>query len=212
MRRLILSLLLVAVTGCLQTRRSIKEDVKITPAEQKKAQDEAEIMENEEQIRILRGQIENLENSMRLMSEAKNHREVELAEMKTTYEERLKVYAETIAKLQDQYLALSQKVETINGAKVAVANAKASKSGNPFDTAEALFNQKKWREAIVEYQNYRDRYPNGKTYSEATYKIGVCFQELGMKDEAKSFYNEVVKRFSKTKAADKARYRLKNLK
>lgn len=210
MKKLSVVLLAIGLTGCLQTRRSIKDNVEIAPEAQSRAQAQAQYMDYEEQIRTMRGQIESLENSMRLMSEEKNHREVEIAEFKKEIDQRMKVYAETLNQLDTQYLALARKVELMMGAKTAVQTAK--KNDNPYDAAEALFDQKKWREAIVEYQNYREKNPKGKTYPEATYKIGVCFQELGMKDEATAFYNEVVKKFSKSKSADKARYRLKNLK
>jgi TolA-binding protein len=40
----------------------------------------------------------------------------------------------------------------------------------------------------------------------------VAFHELGKKDEAKAFYEEVVKDFPKSNAARKAQFRLKSLK
>ena len=45
-----------------------------------------------------------------------------------------------------------------------------------------------------------------------TYKIGVCFQELGLKNEAKTFYKSVVNGFStKFKAHKFASYRLSQI-
>jgi TolA-binding protein len=43
----------------------------------------------------------------------------------------------------------------------------------------------------------------------ATYKIGVCFQELGMIEEAKAFYDEVIAKYPKSNEAAKATSRLK---
>ncbi len=215
MKKLILALMLLSFTtllsACLQTRQSIKEGATVTEAEQEKAQQAAAYMDYEEQIRILNGRIETLENTMRLMSEAKNHRDIEREQMKADFDEKLKVYAESIAQLENKVLLLTSQINAMTSAKAAGQAAKAKAKAEPFTAAESLFDQKKWREAIVEYQNYRDRYPKGRNYPEATYKIGVAFQELGMKEEAKAFYSEVTKKFPKSKASDKSQYRLKNL-
>ena len=80
---------------------------------------------------------------------------------------------------------------------------------NPFDLGDSRFEQKAWREAIFAYEDYRKSYPKGKNFGAATYKIGVCFQELGMLDDAKPFYDEVISKFPQSKEADRARSRLK---
>jgi TolA-binding protein len=80
---------------------------------------------------------------------------------------------------------------------------------NPFELGESRFEQKSWREAIFAYEDYRKSYPKGKNFGAATYKIGVSFQELGMLDDAKPFYDEVISKFPKSKEADRARSRLK---
>ncbi len=77
--------------------------------------------------------------------------------------------------------------------------------------AEDLFKLKKWKKAIVAYQEYRTKNPKGRFWAEATYKIGVCFQELGLKLDAKSFYQEVIEVKPNSKAARNAKYRLKKL-
>jgi TolA-binding protein len=82
----------------------------------------------------------------------------------------------------------------------------------PYALAEEKFDQKNWKEAILEYEKYRKANPKGKQFSTATYKIGVAFQELGLNDEAKAFYEEVISKFPKTKDADRASTRMKNLK
>jgi len=82
---------------------------------------------------------------------------------------------------------------------------------NAFGRGESQFKQKQWQKAIAEYQLYREQHPKGKDYPEATYKIGVCFQELSLKSEAKSFYEEAVSKYPKSKAAKKSKFRLKQL-
>lgn len=51
-----------------------------------------------------------------------------------------------------------------------------------------------------------------KNVADAKYKIGVSFQELGMKEEAMAFYEEVVANYSKTEAGKSAKARLAKLK
>ena len=53
--------------------------------------------------------------------------------------------------------------------------------------------------------------PKGKRYADATYKIGMSFQELKLKDDAKAFYQEVIQKFPKSSEAKKAEVRLKKL-
>ncbi|MCS6837529.1 MAG: tetratricopeptide repeat protein [Bdellovibrionaceae bacterium] len=78
--------------------------------------------------------------------------------------------------------------------------------------AERLFGEKEWKKAILSYEKYRETHPKGPHYVEATYKIGLCFEKLGMKEEALSFYQEVVTKFPKSVEAQKAKVRIKNVK
>ncbi|MBY0451639.1 MAG: hypothetical protein K2P92_01305, partial [Bdellovibrionaceae bacterium] len=55
---------------------------------------------------------------------------------------------------------------------------------------------------------YTDEAPKSKLIPDAKYKIGVSFQELGMKDEAQAYYEEVVANFGATDAGKKAKQRL----
>jgi TolA-binding protein len=63
----------------------------------------------------------------------------------------------------------------------------------------------------LSYERYRSSHPKGKSFAAATLKIGVCFQELGMSDEAQAFYEEVVAKFPKSKEAEKANARLASI-
>ncbi|MBK9294536.1 MAG: tetratricopeptide repeat protein [Oligoflexia bacterium] len=48
--------------------------------------------------------------------------------------------------------------------------------------------------------------------AEATYKIGLCFTELGLKKDAKEFYKDVIEKYPKTSWAKKAKYRISQIK
>jgi TolA-binding protein len=87
----------------------------------------------------------------------------------------------------------------------------AASAQTVFDQAEKLFKEKKWQQAILKYQEYRDRHPKGRNFAEATYKIGVCFQEIGMMKEARTFYEEVITRFPNTPQATRSHTRMRAL-
>lgn len=88
----------------------------------------------------------------------------------------------------------------------------ASTGGTAYDAAQDFFGKKEWKKAILSYQKYVDENSKGKNVADAKYKIGVCFQELGMKEEAMAFYEEVIANYSKAEAGKKAKIRLAKLK
>lgn len=89
---------------------------------------------------------------------------------------------------------------------------KPAKKLNSYDAAQELFDNQEWKKAILSFQKYTDESPKGKNVADAKYKIGVCFQELGMKEEAMAFYEEVVANYQATEAGKKSKNRLAKLK
>ena len=74
-----------------------------------------------------------------------------------------------------------------------------------FKSAEKLFQNGKWKPAIVKYEQYRDQNKKGKFYVKSTFQIGLCFQNLNLNQEARVFFREVVQSFPKSLEAQKAR-------
>jgi len=73
--------------------------------------------------------------------------------------------------------------------------------------AESYYKLKKYQKAILDYSKFAEN-KFGKTpmVPEALYKIGLSFENLGLKDDAKAFYQDLVNRYPKsarTKAAKK---------
>jgi TolA-binding protein len=177
--------------------------------------------EYDEQVRALNGRVETLENAL-------NQSQAALANAgkdKAAQDQRFQAYEEALKKLETQIANLQQahqlmaqsddNKEPASGMSVALKPAAGAAVGgkkSAYDEGEELFHAKKWKESIVAYQKYRDVSPKGKSYADSTYKMGVAFQELGLKDEAKAFYEEVSTKFPKSMEAKKAAYRLKNLK
>lgn len=214
------------LSGCLQTRETQKEKEEkqvlkkqLTNLQQNTADINARFQDIEDEARRSNGRMEALEArvqqqiAQQAAAAAKNEKTV----LETRLRERDEAYREEFAKVQGELSRLREQVAALQAeqkrsAQQAASSSSASNSNNPYADAEALFEKKSWREAILSYERYRSRNPKGKFFSAATYKIGVCFQELGMNEEAAVFYEEVVAKFPKSKDAGRASTRLKKLK
>lgn len=219
MKLLFIAIAIVSLSGCLTTRDQLREtaNARESQAQQQQAMQQARYTDLEQDLREMKGKVAALENQLNMSQSEKNQIEARGASERTQFESRLKMYEEALNKMEAQYLALSQKVEAMHTepapekAETKSGAAGKSKLGS-FEQGEEDLKNKNFRQAIVNYQKYREANPKGKNYPEATYKMGVCFQELKMKDEASPFFNEVIEKFPKSKSADKAKIRLRQLK
>lgn len=165
----------------------------------------------DEQMRTLTGRLEALENGMNQAAVADETTKNETIKDKLSLEQRLLAYEESIKKLNADVAALTEQVATLK-APPPPPPEPPKPAKPPIDEANELLVEKKWKEAAAAFQKYREQNPKGKLYGDATYKIGVCFQELGMKDEARAFFDEVAAKFPGSKDAKKAQFRSKQLK
>lgn len=210
--RLIILGLIGLQTACLRTRADLNQvergaavETQMQDLQRSKADLEARMLEYDSQFRILNGRIDSVQREVTLLSERKQETN---KEEKHPTAEKFQLYEQALESLEKQVQLLSAQIATLK--KNEGAASQSQDRGN-YGQAEIDFKNKRWKSAIVGYQQYRDLNPNGRRYSDATYKIGVCFQELGMKSEAKTFYQEVIDKFPKSEEAKKARYRLKKL-
>lgn len=90
---------------------------------------------------------------------------------------------------------------------------KNSKVKSPQDASflrgESLFKLKLYKKAILEYSKFPEKYSHSSHMPEALYKIGLCFDALGMKDEAKGFYQELKEKYPKSAQAKKIKKKVK---
>lgn len=202
--------LMGALTGCLKTRSEVQEvenkkqmQEQVVTLQRSTADQSARFSEIDEDIRKLNGRIEVMENQGTQNAGKERSVQTQIDELNR----KISLLQETIVKMENDLASGSRENRNPNmgGAKEA-----APSKGGIFDRAEAQFKKKEWKDAIINYQKYRDSNPNGKQFGEATYKIGVCFQELGMKDEAKVFYEEAIAK-GKGEVAKRARARLKQV-
>jgi len=214
------SLSMLFLAGCenLMTRNDIRE------TEQKKQfQDQVQTIQKttadagnkfadiDQELRNLNGRVEVVESKLNQTNQetAKAKGQVETATQDQG--KRIQVLQDELAKVQEEVAALTAE---LNAMKAAGAEASSSSSAKKdlYELGEENFDKKDWKKAIVNYQKFRDGNPKSKKFPDATYKIGVSFQELGLKDEAKTFYDEVVAKYPNSSEAKKAKTRLKSLK
>ena len=89
---------------------------------------------------------------------------------------------------------------------------KKNLDGAAYWIAESYLAEANWQQAAAEFNRVRKSYPNSSLIPEAIFKLGVCFENLKLPKDAKLFYTTVVQKHPKSKAADKAKKRLKDLK
>lgn len=207
----------VALSGCqngfLKTRGDLREvEAKkqtldqVSTLQRSTADMNGRFAEIEDDLRRAIGRVEVLEARLAQGNSDREKILVHSDSQSNELNKKILVLQEEISRLDGQIAAL-----TAESQKPQSSSSGATKK-NDFDQGEEHFESKEWRRAILSYQKYRDGNPKGKNFADATYKIGVSFQELGLKDEAKTFYDEVIAKHPKSSEAKRAKTRLSSLK
>ena len=168
--------------------------------------------EIESDLRAMNGRVEVLENKL-------DKSNLEKERVKAAADASHADNGKKISLLQEEIEKLNQQVGTLNAELTAMKSAAPEASSDSkvgkkdlFDMGEEHFDKKDWKKAILNFQKFRDSNPKNKKFADATYKIGVSFQELGLKDEARTFFDEVISKFPNSAEAKRAKTRLKSLK
>lgn len=210
------------LTGCpdLMTRNDVKEteqkkqiEDQVSSMQKANADSNSRFDEMEDDLRKTHGRLDVVENQY-------NQSAQEREKMKAAQDAQILALSQKVDLLQQEVVKLDNQMAAYNAAALAAQNAKADEAAAAaatptktlFDIAEDQYSKKDWKHAILNYQKFRDSNPKSKKVPEATYKIGSCFQELGMKDEAKTFFDDVIAKFPNSVEAKKAKIRLKTLK
>jgi TolA-binding protein len=215
------------MTGCLQTRSAMQEQEEkqvlrsqVQNLQQSTADVGAQFNDINDEFRRQNGRIETVEARTQQMTTQMQNRDAMNEQRFKEINERLVAYHEAITRMDTQIVQMSQQMAQLqeelkrsreSAAKQKVAPAAPAKDKGNFTQAEEDFERKNWKDAILNYENYRKMNPTGRQYAVATYKIGVCFEELGMKDDAKAFYEEVLSKYPKSREASRATSRLRGL-
>ena len=234
-----LGLIGLLLTSCLKTRGDLSEqdqsrvygkknvDNQMIPPSQLGAKTSSAVDERDELIRGLNGRVESLENQIMVLQKEKT------AAANSPEPQKIQLMQEALVKMEAQLQKLEAEAATAAAASAAAAHApkpsapvenktdlktnikkdlKKNTEPNSYDLAQDYFGKKEWKKAILSYQKYIDENSKGKNVADAKYKIGVCFQELGMKEEAMAFYEEVLANYGKSETGKKAKIRLAKLK
>ncbi|WP_413575878.1 tetratricopeptide repeat protein [Bdellovibrio sp. HCB290] len=218
------------MTGCLQTRNDVRNNEQrqvyqsqVTTMQRANADASERVTDLQEQMRALNGRLDVVENSQQ---NANLEKQLKAAQQQNeVLTKKVEVLQESLTKMENQIYQQAAVLNAMNAnrqaaeaaEKAATEKAAAEKAvekskRGSYEVAQEHFNKKDWKQAILSYQKYRDESPKGTHFADATYKIGVSFQELGMKDEAKTFFDEVLSKFPKSDEARRAKIRLKGIK
>jgi TolA-binding protein len=206
----------VVSTGCLKTRAELGEQQQAAAYKKKNQENQAGyaeekprvVDERDDLMRQLNGRLETLENQVQQLQK-------ESADLKVLQQQeaqKLVIVQEALAKVEVPVAPTHQAPVPSAAAGVTSSKGPSKNKQEDFENGEAAFMKKEFKEAIMSYQSYVDANPKGKHTPEAKYKIGVSFQELGKRDEAFAFYEEVMDQYPKTEAGKKAKIRLGSLK
>ncbi len=216
---ILMAILTMTMSGCLMTRNDIEEveqrkvvQQQVSTMQRTNADSQSRFTELNEDLRGMSGRIEDLEN--RIVTLQKEKEKSQLLSDQQLAETNKKVFLlqEEAQKLETQVAFLNQELVKVVAGTTSASNAVTSgKKEDQFQNGEEAFSKKEWREAILHFQKYRELFPKGKKYPQATYKIGQAFYELGMKDEAKTFFEEVTTKFPENPLAKQAKERLKKI-
>lgn len=218
MKSLILTFVSLTLFGCSNlnlrdgnsTTTYKKESPQVTALRQQVADLKAKNIAYEEQFRMSSGKVEELEIMNRRMEDSSTKRLGEESQELEAYKESVSELVAEKKRLETEVLRLKDENSRAN---TAVRAAKRT-SKEHLEVGNGLFDDKKWSEAAAEFQAFREKASNksDEDYALSTYKIGVCFQELGLTKEARTFYKSVVSKHKKTRASKFAQYRLENMK
>ena len=224
-------MLVFSVASCdmLKTREDIQKEneekqlkEQVSSIQKGKADSEVRYNDLQNDLRNISGRVDTLDHNQQVGAQS-NKADIEaLKKLLEAQNDKIKLIEQHIDATETRLTAAIQAAAnaaptplpaTAGGGAGGKDSAKdASKDGGLFGDAENFFSKKDFKHAIVKYQAYRDKNPKGTKNAEATYKIGVCFFELGSKKEAKEFYQETIDSFPGTSSAKKAKLRLSQLK
>ncbi|MCM2279665.1 MAG: tetratricopeptide repeat protein [Oligoflexia bacterium] len=233
---LVLSLsLAVLLSGCLKSRLQIREDgdgpSKPVPAQIQEVPPQSHVVDElKNEITRLAGRLEDLERSKPDPNAAALQKE----EIK-----KLEARIQELENAQIQLIEAMKKMHEAKPAAPAAADpgsfekAKANFEAGNYDLAieglsgylrspkppraeeatylrgEAYFITKQYKKAIVDFSRFPEKFSRSKRLPGALWKIGQSFESLGMKDDAKGFYQELIEKFPKAPETKKARAKLK---
>ena len=210
--------LATSLAGCLRTRSQLSAEEKMKETHHKQEREQQKKLEKTVQEDRDRQIWEQRESRLNLRFQDLETQARHMQGRLESVEVATKQSADTQVQSQNQHSNNNQEIwARIKFLEQAVENLatemtkKNVPSKGSLELAKEHFKNKRWKEAALEFGKYRTKNPQGKHYVLATYKIGLCFEEMGNKVNARLFYKEVIDNHPKDPEAQKARARLKKL-
>ena len=221
MKKYLFLLSLFFLSGCLLTHKEIKEEKNRTDQEENWLDEDATASDrtkNQKENKKDLVKNKHLVNSPSVI-ERISQLETSLRELRGQIDSTNKQQEDRLAELEQGLLsliqsldlrlaALAEEVKTKKQSTTKKSKEKKKQSSEEFfEKAEELFQNQKWKEAIIHYEKYREKNKKNKNkfYVKSTLQIGLCFQKLEMHKEAKVFFREVVESFPKSAEAKEAK-------
>lgn len=129
---------------------------------------------------------------------------VEAPEGKSTFEAGKDAYFgalfEQAIQYMDQFLQKSENAKDADQKQVAEAI---------YIRGESYFKRKEYKKAIVDFSKFPEKFQKSAYHPKALLRIAESFEAMGMKEDAKAFYQELSDQFAKTAEGKLAKKRLK---
>ncbi|HTL12277.1 MAG TPA: tetratricopeptide repeat protein [Bdellovibrionota bacterium] len=232
---LCVGLSLACSTGaCLKTRAQLKDDDDSgsmpNQPEAVKPQGGYVVDELKSEITRLTGRVEDLEHQLKEARESAQ--EKDKGPNPKDLEKRIGELENAQANMLETIQKMEKNSQSRGGGEGAFEKAKASFKEKDYEGAinhlnvylrdsdadkaeeatflrgEAYYSLKQYKKAIVDYSKFPEKYNKSKLLPEALWRIGQSFDNLGMKDDASAFYQELIEKFPKNSRADAARRKL----
>ena len=194
-------------TSCLYTHQQVKQleksekvESNIYSVQKHVANQDAEFQEINENIRHINGQFEVIQKNIKDLQIQNQTLQKQMEERDKKHQENFRLLEQEIELLQSGRSKRNKKSSKRSKAK------KNKKIGLLFQKANQYFKNKRWKQAIINFENYRQQSPaKNISFAHATYKIALSFDKLGMKEDAKTHFEELVRYFPRSNLAQKAK-------
>ena len=196
---------MLSLTGCMLTNKLVKKKKKASPSTDTavKAELKKSTGKNPAELKITLPPMPPSPGITEKFAQI----DTSLRELRGLIEQKNQEQQNQITNMEKELSNLAQSISVLtvdSESKTQLASMSSSKE-KLFTEAEKLFKEKKWKQAIVQYQKYREKNKKGKFYKKAVFQIGLCFQNLKMYQESEVFFKEVVNSFPRSTEADLAK-------
>lgn len=209
--------LVFAAPGCLKTRTQVRPDSGAqeesydgsrggAPAPK---QSRVEIEEMKTEITRISGKLDEIDHVQRTRNSA------DVSESLARLDAR-------VAELEKNQILVMSELKELKDHGVATPSGKAgaaagaSKPGKReaaearFAAGETEYGARNYKKAIVEYSKVQEVFPKSPRVPASLFKIGLCFEKLGMTKEAQGFFSELTEKYPNSAEAKRARGKLKD--